>query len=294
MTTVASLVDELLQEEKARSLSERSLGDARRYLGYFSHWCDERGLGLKELTPQLLLNYLQDKYSDSKFEVKKMMIWSLRKLGEFLSFHGYLPRNPAAGLKHPKKPKREKLPDYLSQAEMRQLLSHVSQQQNLLSLTVLSLFLNTGLRPGDLEEITRFQFFPKQGYMAGLAKGAMRKHTPLSDTLIQLLELYLASRTDRSKYLLVNERGKQLKVHDLREIVKKAAREAGFKRTITPTLLRHTFATHLCDRHGSILSKALLGHGSHRNTQVYVHLSPRRFRQCTNLHPFNSEAHLHD
>ena len=294
MMTIPALIEELLQHEKDRRLAERSLKDARRYLGYFRDWCTQRKLEVIDLTPQLLLDFLQQRFGhDEKGSLRKMMTWNLRKFGEFLAFHGYLEENPAEGFKHPKQNRREKLPEYLTQTQMRQLLTHIAHEQDLLSLTVVSLFLNTGLRPGDMVSVSRFQFFPRLGYISGMAKGYVRKHTPLSDTLIELLQSYLATRTDRNRALLVDKQGRPLKIHHLREIVKKAGRSAGLEITLTPRILRHTFATHLCDRHGSILSKALLGHGSHRNTQVYVHLSPRRFRQCMNVHPYNSEAHLH-
>jgi len=145
-----------------------------------------------------------------------------------------------------------------------------------------------------LENIRLSQFFPERGYFVGLAKGRKNKRTPLSDSLILLLNRYVSSREDECEFLLVNSRGKQLRVATMQNLVKKAAHQAGLERELNPRMLRHTFATHFTDRHGTIMCKALLGHGSHSNTRVYAHVSPRRFHQTMNFHPFNREAHRYE
>jgi len=294
MNQVARIIKDLLIEEESRNLSAKSAEELIRNFDRFEVWCASRVKKLQEITPQFLLDYMLSNYADSGFSTKKSMIWSLRKFGGYLEFHGLLNSNPAKSLRHPKAHPREKLPEYLSEKEMRQLLKHLAQSGDWLKFTLISLFLNTGLRPGDLANIRLFQYFPKQGYFTGLAKGGLNKLTPLSDSLILILDQYISLRTDQCEQLLVNSRGKALNVPVMLYLVKEAAVEAGLQRTVTPRILRHTFATHLTDRHGSIMCKALLGHGSHRNTRVYIHLSPRRFRQASNLHPYQTEGHLYE
>ena len=291
---INAIIEELLLEESTRGLADKSYGELKRNLNRFALWCEERIFEMKAITPQLFLTYLLDNFEDKGTSTKKSVVWSLRKFGAFLAFHHHLDNNPASALKHPKARPREKLPEYLSEREMRQLLLHCAKSKDSLKFTLVSLFLNTGLRPGDLEGITLFQYFPKRGYFTGIAKGRQNKQTPLSDSMILILDKYIENRQDLCGALLVNRHKKALKVPTMRQLVKEAAKEAGLTREVTPRMLRHTFATHLTDRHGTVMCKALLGHGSLRNTRVYSHLSPRRFRQVINLHPFNSEAHLYE
>ena len=294
MSELAFVIGDLLFEEDSRNLSDKSLEELIRNFDRFEVWCASRINELDEITPQFLLDFMLINYGDSGFSSKKSMVWSLRKLGGYLEFHGYLDRDPAVSLKHPKASPRKKLPEYLSEKEMRQLLKHLAQSGDWLKFTLVSLFLNTGLRPADLASVRLFQYFPDHGYFTGLAKGRMNKLTPLSDSLILVLNEYISLRDDQCEHLLVNSRGKALSVPVMRYLVKDAALEAGLQRKVTPRILRHTFATHLTDRHGSIMCKALLGHGSHRNTRVYIHLSPRRFRQAMNRHPYQTECHLYE
>jgi integrase/recombinase XerD len=292
MPSLSFVIEKLLFEEQSRNLAKSSYADLKRNFSHFNSWCDSHLNSLRDLTPQFLLKYLLEEHHSSGFSTKKTFIWSLRKLGAFLLFHNYLPENPAAALKHPKKSSRQKLPEYLSKEEMRQLL--LASSDNLLHFTLVSIFLNTGLRPADLEDISLFQYFPNEGYFTGIAKGGLHKRTPLSDSLILLINEYLEDRPFKSQYLLVNKHGKSLKKASMQQIIKEITIKSGLTKNVTARMLRHTFATHFTDRHGSIMCKALLGHGSHRNTRVYVHLSPSHFRQLMNNHPFNREYHLYE
>ena len=67
---------------------------------------------------------------------------------------------------------------------------------------------------------------------------------------------------------------KQYSATSVLNIVKNTARLANIKRTITPHMLRHSFATHLIE-HGVSLRhiQLLMGHGSPKTTEVYTHIA---------------------
>ncbi|MDQ8188339.1 integron integrase [Pelagicoccus sp. SDUM812002] len=62
----------------------------------------------------------------------------------------------------------------------------------------------------------------------------------------------------------------------LREAVKKASRDAGIMKRVTPHTLRHSFATHLLEKHYDIRTvQELMGHASVETTMIYTHVMNR-------------------
>ena len=86
--------------------------------------------------------------------------------------------------------------------------------------------------------------------------------------------------TKEEKALFLNQRGDRLTRQWVWSILKTYARRASLDKTITPHVLRHSFATHML-RGGASLRhvQELLGHSSITTTQVYTHLTTGHVRQ---------------
>ena len=83
--------------------------------------------------------------------------------------------------------------------------------------------------------------------------------------------------TDTAVFL--NQKGRRLTRQGFWLILKNHAARAGISTTITPHVLRHSFATHLL--HGGAPLRhvqELLGHASITTTQVYTHLTSEHVR----------------
>ena len=87
--------------------------------------------------------------------------------------------------------------------------------------------------------------------------------------------------------MLFRSRGTPLSRVGAWTIIKRAARQAGLTKHVTPHTLRHTFATHLLD-HGADLRmiQELLGHSRLSTTQRYTHVgSDQLMRVYDAAHP---------
>lgn len=72
------------------------------------------------------------------------------------------------------------------------------------------------------------------------------------------------------------ERRHHMTDRKLRDAVKKASRDAGILKRVTPHTLRHSFATHLLEKHYDIRTvQELMGHASVETTMIYTHVMNR-------------------
>ncbi len=281
------LREDCLQLERDRGLRPRSVQELGRYLTDFVSYCGRHDVwSAEDLSPELLREFVMWRCAAGGPALVKGTVWSLRKLGGFLTLKQMVSHNPAAGLQHPKSSPSAKLPRYLRAQELQNLLETAATSRDLRDLTILSLMASTGMRPGDVAGLQRADISLSEQRVDHRTKGGWRKSTPLSVTMTRLLQRYLDSREDDSAAAFVNSRHKPVTKSWLQRMVRDAGESAGLDFRLTCNHLRHTFATHLADRHGKAVTKALLGHSGLSRTEVYMHLSVRRFRAVVRLHPY--------
>lgn len=145
------------------------------------------------------------------------------------------------------------------------------------NLAMVSLMARAGLRVSEVvamhrEDVTLSE--RKGEVLVRQGKGQKERTVPLSNLARQHLRAYLAMRPSFSeKRLFISRNSQPLSERDVQRVVTRAARQAGIERTVTPHLLRHTFATRAL-RQGTIdlaTLSALLGHENLTTTARYLH-----------------------
>ena len=287
--TIHTLAQRCLEAEERRSLSVKSLKELRRYLNEFTTHCQEQELtSVDGLTPVFLRTYVEQRCIDKSSVLKKAVVWTLRKFGNYLALIQVVNKNPARDLRHPKLHPRAQLPRYLSQKELRSLLEYSGSYLNQRDFIIITLLASTGLRPDGIARLQRDDVYLEQLHLDVRMKGGWCKKVPVCKSMAALLSDYLPTRQDSGSSLFVNNQLRPVTVSWIQRLVKNTGKSAELSLSLTCNHLRHTYATYAADRHGKVITKALMGHRRLTTTEIYTHLSPSYFRPLAQGHPFTA------
>ena len=184
---------------------------------------------------------------------------------------------------YPKAPQR--LPSILSVEEMARL---IEAADGLYHRTMVMMLYSTGMRSAELLQLQiadidsrRMLIHIRQG------KGGRDRYVPLSPTLLATLRVYyrwMRPQTWLFPGTVHNWRAdKPITKRVLWDAVVIAATRAGFRRRVSPHLIRHSYATHLLESGADLRTiQLLLGHVNIRHTALYLHLSQRHLQAVAN------------
>lgn len=248
---------------------------------------------IKDITYLMLRNYLNElsrhKYSNKSISRK---LSSLRTFFRYLVKEGELEQNPMYLVSNPKEEKR--LPKYLNYGEMEKILAipDCNSPLGLRNACMLELMYSTGIRVSELISITinDIDFYNRRIKIIG--KGNKERYVLFGERCLQLLKRYLKDSRiildkKKSNSLFLNNLGGSISTRSIQNIVNDVVKQASLKFSVSPHVLRHTFATHLLDNGADLNSvKELLGHESLNTTAIYTHVSNERLRNVyLNCHP---------
>jgi len=205
----------------------------------------------------------------------------------FMVVDGRLAQNPSDDLQAPRA--WALLPRYLSVDEVDRLLAQpdVSTPRGLRDRALIELLYATGMRVSELIGLRPPDVNLPASYLTCTGKGDKQRIVPIGDEAAQWVARYTRDarpallKRRSSARLFVNARGggPGLTRVGFWKILKGYARSAGLHSTLSPHVLRHSFATHLLDRGADLRAiQLMLGHADLSTTQIYTHVLEHRMR----------------
>ncbi len=169
-------------------------------------------------------------------------------------------------------PKKNKpIPKFLSIEEVNALINACDSRGK----AVVSLLYASGIRVGELVQLRKNDIYGETMKIRG--KGGIERIAFVDERARQYIQEYLQSRTDKCPYLFYSRKRQcdnlGLGVAQIQSDIRKTARLAGIEKTVTPHVLRHSFATHMIQTGcGAFHLQRRLGHADISTTQISVHL----------------------
>jgi integrase/recombinase XerD len=212
---------------------------------------------------------------------------AVRGFYKFLVLDQVLPASPADELQPPQA--WPALPKFLSVDQVDQLLAlpDVATALGLRDRALIELLYATGLRVSELVAVRLGDLHLDDQYLTCVGKGSKERLVPIGDAAADWVRRYhrdarpqLIRRTRATvkDLLFVNARGGRLSRIGFWKILKQYGRRAGVA-SLSPHVLRHSFATHLLERGADLRAiQMMLGHADLSTTQIYTHVLEARLR----------------
>ena len=282
----ASLGEFLAYSSIEKGLAANSLAAYRRDLTRLARFLAERNLDLAGARSEDLRDFLNELYgAGMNARSVARYLSSIRGLYRYLIEQGSVSDDPTAHLQTPKRWKT--LPKYLTLDEVEQLLGAPDPDTPLGSrdAAMLQLLYATGLRVSELVAVRTAELDTKMGIVRTLGKGEKARLVPVGRSALEAIEGYTIRFRDpilkkaASEYLFVTARGTAMSRQAFWKLLRRYGLVAGIGRTITPHVLRHSFATHLLERGADLRSlQLMLGHADISTTEIYTHVLRSRMR----------------
>jgi integrase/recombinase XerD len=211
---------------------------------------------------------------------------AVRGFFRFAVLARHLDANPADDLHAPRA--WPALPKLLGESDVEKLMRQpdVATPRGLRDRALIEVLYATGMRVSELIHLRASDLNLEAGYLSCTGKGNKQRLVPVGAEAARWLEQYIRSGRPAllgkrsSPWLFVSaKRGGGLSRVGFWKILKGYGRKAGLARSLSPHVLRHSFATHLLE-HGADLRaiQMMLGHADLSTTQIYTHVLEARLR----------------
>ena len=295
--------DLLIQKYRQYLLLEKGLStnsisaymtDLRKLLKYTI----EKQLTMEEVTTAHLEEFFARLY-DQNLKPRSIarVLSGVKSFFKYLFLEDYIQKNPAELLDSPQVGLR--LPTVLSIEEIDNLLSviDVSTVEGTRNYAIIETLYSCGLRVSELTSLRFTNLFFDEGFIRVDGKGSKQRLVPISDVAIRKINSYLTYRNSMSAkkgsedFVFISNRGTAISRITVFYYIKKYAADADIKKTISPHIFRHSFATHMLERGANIrYVQAMLGHEKITTTELYTHLDRNFLRQeIISHHPLNKD-----
>jgi integrase/recombinase XerD len=288
VNTVSALDAYLTHLTVERRLAANSIESYARDLRLLAEYAAGRQVAIEALSRVDLEAFVRDLMGGGRSPRSvARAIACYRGFYRFLVVDGRLKASPADDLRPPRAWKV--LPRYLAVEEVDRLIAQpvVDTPRGLRDRALIELLYATGMRVSELISLRPSDINLDASYLTCTGKGDKQRIVPIGDEAADWVRKYVKQARQallgkrNSPRLFVNARGggPGLTRVGFWKILKGYARQAGLSRTLSPHMLRHSFATHLLERGADLRAiQMMLGHADLSTTQIYTHVLEQRMR----------------
>ena len=218
---------------------------------------------------------------------------AIRGYYRYLVLDRHLAASPAAELRPPRA--WPALPKFLSLEQVDALIAQpdVTTTLGLRDRAMIELLYATGMRVSELVGVRTADLHLREHYLTCVGKGNKERLVPTGDEATLWIGRYQATarpallKGRSSPRLFLNARGTPMSRVGFWKILKGYGLRAGLPKSISPHVVRHSFATHLLERGADLRAiQMMLGHTDLSTTQIYTHVLEARLRSVYDrFHP---------
>ncbi|MFH1654558.1 MAG: site-specific tyrosine recombinase XerD [Pseudomonadota bacterium] len=249
---------------------------------------------LKAISEGGILKYLtilRDEGLNSRSVARNLVV--LRTFFTFLLREKVLSKDPFEKVEFPLRWK--KLPKFISLEDVDRLIAAPDQKTDLgmRDHAIIQLLYASGLRVSEIAGLKLNQLNCQHGYLIVIGKGNKERIVPFGKYALDAVTEYVDQvrpklmKGKNAQELFLSRNGTKLTRRRLLMIIHNLALKAGIRATVTPHVLRHSFATHLLERGADLRTvQQMLGHADISTTQIYTHVSRKHLKDLYNkYHP---------
>jgi integrase/recombinase XerD len=296
VTTVSPLDAYLTHLTVERRLARNSIEGYARDLSALEDFAVRQGSSVDALTRADLEGLVRDLMAEGRSPRSvARAVACYRGFYRFLVIDGRLTVNPADDLRPPRAWKV--LLRYLAVEDVDRLIEQpvVTTPRGLRDRALIELLYATGMRVSELLSLRPADVNLEASYLTCSGKGSKQRIVPIGDEAADWVKKYvresrpalLGKRTSPRLFVNAKGGGPGLTRVGFWKILKGYARQAGLTKTLSPHMLRHSFATHLLERGADLRAiQMMLGHADLSTTQIYTHVLEQRMRSIYDqFHP---------
>jgi len=292
-TTVQDDIAKYLQVLSVeRRLSANTVKAYHRDLAKLTKFSKDRGLLLWQGLNNHNVRLFSASLNASGLHAKSIqrVLSAGRGLCAFLIQEGDLSSNPFDDVRAPKAEKR--LPKTLSVDQITALVElKLDDPLSYRDKAMLELFYSSGLRLSELCSVDLNDLDLSEKMLRVTGKGNKMRDLPIGRQANEAIRNWLLQRNalplEDYEALFVSKHGKRISVRNIQARVRYWAAKQGIDVSVSPHMLRHSFASHMLESSGELRAvQELLGHANISTTQIYTHLDFQHLAQVyDDAHP---------
>ena len=274
----------LIEEKK---MAENTIEAYKRDVKHFAQFVAERGVDRPEdATNAEVVAYLMRLKQEGKAKATvNRKLASIRTWFQYLMGEGVIDRNPATDIKSPKIERKEIT--YLSVEEIDRLMAAPDgSPKGIRDRAMLELMYATGIRASELISLEIDDVNVRMGFVTCNGENMKARIIPIGRIGRKAMEEYLygmrteiLERHPEERTLFVNYIGHPITRQGLCKILKEYGEKAELSQSLTPQVLRNSFAVHMLQNGADLKSlQELLGHEDITATQIYLSVTKNRIK----------------